>query len=148
MPIYHSIREDHAIVISVDVGVTLDNEFIAAYKKLYDNPDFSTEYRKLVDLRIAESDSRSTSALRTIADLVKNQYVGVENAPRTAVVAPIDISFGLARMYAAFSDLVPGEILVVRDPKEAVKWLEVPFPVLKAAEKDAHNKAKNTKNIG
>jgi hypothetical protein len=140
MPIHHIFREDHKVIITVHLGETPDDEFIVAYRNLYNDPRFSIELDRLVDLRQAQSGNRSSEAIKTIADLIKMLYGVPEKAVRTAFIAPKDVSFGLARMYQIFSDTVPGKLLVARESSEALQWLGLSLSVLEEAAAEAETR--------
>src|SRR5262245_22008286 len=42
---------------------------------------------------------------------------------RTAIVAPADVSYGLARMYEAYQEPTAGELRVFRSLDDALAWL-------------------------
>ena len=96
---------------------------MSAYKLLFENDRFDDSYNLLVDLRRADSSARGTDALRGFADFMRNQYVNVGTRPKIAVAATENISFGLARMYEAFSDSVPMDFMVFRELSGALKWM-------------------------
>ena len=98
MPIRHDIRADLALVISTHVGTVPDDEFHASYRALFEDARFDLAFNRLVDLRNTHSGARSSGALVTFARYVQELYRNTEAAPRTAVIAPNDISFGLARL--------------------------------------------------
>jgi hypothetical protein len=125
MPIRHHIRRDLRLVVSIHYGAVSDQEFLDGYRTLFEDPEFDLGFNRLVDLRRTDSSSRSTSALRSFAAWVKQRYEGAQVAPKTAVVAPRDVSFGLARMYEAFTNLTPGEFVVFRSVDAALAWLGI-----------------------
>jgi hypothetical protein len=138
VPIRHQIRRDLGLAVSIHIGIVTDQEFLDSYEALFNDPDYDLNFSRLVDLRKTDSSSRSSEALRAIAALVRRRYEGVETAPKTAVVAPRDLSFGLARMYQALSELVPGDVVVFRSVDAALAWLGVPdetIPAVRASEK-------------
>lgn len=137
MPIRHQIRPDLGVALSTHEGIVSDEEFLASYRAFLDSPDYDLGFHRLVDLRRADSSSRSSDALRTIATYVKHRYTNVDVAPKTAVIAPRDLSFGLARMYQMFSELVPGDVVVFRSVDAALAWLGVSdemIPEVRASE--------------
>jgi hypothetical protein len=123
MPIKFDIRPDHSIAIVVHDGVVLDTEFLTTCQALYAHDRFDYSYDLLVDLRRTDSSARSTKTLKGFADFMRNQYANVESCPKVAVVATENISFGLARMYEAFSDTVPWDFMVFREISDALVWL-------------------------
>ena len=59
---------------------------------------------RLIDFRQALSGSRSKSALNQMAAFVNTQFAKTDAHPKVAVIAPEDLSFGISRMYQAFTD--------------------------------------------
>ena len=125
MPIRHHIRPDLGLAVSIHTGSVTDQEFLESYRALFESPDYDLGFGRLVDLRRTDSSTRSGEALRTIASYVKGRYANVTLTPKTAVVAPHDVSFGLARMYEAFSRFVPGDVVVFRSADAALAWLGI-----------------------
>ena len=107
MPITYQLKPDERLVILVHVGAVSDDEFLTFYKALYEDTRFDKSFNLLVDLRQTESSVRSMAALNEFADFVRRHFVNTTARPKVAVVAPEDISFGLARMYEIFSGAVP-----------------------------------------
>ncbi|UCG53264.1 MAG: hypothetical protein JSW58_06845, partial [Candidatus Latescibacterota bacterium] len=99
MPIKYHLRPDERLAVFVHVGAVTDDEFLSFYKALYEETRIDKSFNLLVDLRQTESSARSTAALDELADLMRGQFVSTIARPKVAVVAPKDISFGLARMY-------------------------------------------------
>lgn len=130
MPILHTIRTDLKLIVSVHIGAVPDDEFLQSYRTLYAEPDFEIAFDHLVDLRRAQSNTRSASALQTIALIVEQRHKGSEHSPKTAIIAKSDVSFGLSRMYQAFSNSVPGERKIFKAPEAALAWLGAPADVL------------------
>ncbi len=131
MPIRFDINPDKSLVVVVHEGVVLDDEFLSTYQALFGHDRFDYSYNILVDLRQADSSTRSTNALKGFAGFIRNQYANITAQPQVAVVATENISFGLARMYEAFSDSVPWDFKVFRDVSEALVWLGLDGDFLK-----------------
>jgi len=126
MPIELHIRPEHHLVILVHVGATPDDEFLAFYRSLYESDTFDSSMNQLVDLRQADSQSRSPEVLRQFAGFIKSTLEDDGVYPKIAVVAPRDLSFGLARMYQAFAASVPWDFAVFRAMDAALAWLGLP----------------------
>jgi hypothetical protein len=107
----------------IHVGVVTDDEFLSFYKTLYNDTRFDKSFNLLVDLRKTESSVRSTAALNQSVEFMRRQYENTTERPKVAVVAPEDISFGLARMYQSFSGIVPWEFSVFRSADAALSWM-------------------------
>ena len=126
MPITYHLKPDEKLVILVHVGAVTDAEFMSFYNAFYEDTRFDKSFNLLVDLRQTESSVRGSAALNDFADFVQQQYVSTTARPKVAVVAPEDVSFGLARMYGAFSAAVPWDFVVFRAADAALAWLSVP----------------------
>lgn len=126
MPIKHIFKKDFGLTVSIHTGTTSDTEFIESYAEFYKSPEFCLSYNRLVDLRNANSSNRSPVALRKIAAITAKLYKESKHTPKTAIIAKRDLSYGLSRMYQAYSDSVPGELVVFRDIDDALAWLRVP----------------------
>ena len=66
----------------------------------------------------------SSDAMRTVAQYANAKW---DTTSKSAVVAPQDLTFGLARIHEAYRDRARHENRVFRDEAEAVAWLEEPF---------------------
>ena len=126
MPIIYDTIPDEQIVVIRHIGDIPDSEFLTAYKELLGSPDFSVTPKLLVDLRQTTSKLRSTGALQELAVILIEKYRGSEERRKVAVIAPADLSFGLARMYEIFSADLPWEFGVFRDNDSALIWLGSP----------------------
>lgn len=131
MPITHEILTKSRVVKSTHVGLVDDDEFLASYRKLFTDDAYELAFDRLIDLRRADSTRRSATALKAVAALISRSYEGRDLAPKTAVIAPADISFGLGRMFAAFAAMAPGEVEVFQSPEDALAWLGAPKALIK-----------------
>lgn len=113
----------HNLAILEHKGKILDEEFLSFYKELYESGDYNPSMNHLVDLREADSSSRSTDVLRDFAEFVRVRLTDADRRPKVAVVAPKDISFGLARVYDAYADAVPWDFVIFRSIEAALAWL-------------------------
>lgn len=130
MPIKSRINPEQKLVIVRHVGSVPDGEFLTSYKALFQDARYDKSFNILIDLRRADSSARSPNTLRDFASFVQQQFAAAESGPKVAVVAPDDISFGMARMYEALSDSVPWEFKVFRDAAAAVSWLGLPEKIV------------------
>ena len=141
MPITYHFKPDKKLVILAHVGAVTDDEFLSFYKALYEDTQFDKSFNLLIDLQKAESSVRSAIALDEFAEYIRQQYVSTTSRPKVAVVATEDISFGLARMYEAFSSAVPWEFVVFRTTDAALAWLDLPENLLNDLDQDGQPEA-------
>lgn len=123
MPITYHLRSVERSVIIVHEGVVNDNEFLAFYKALYEDKRIDKSFNLLVDLQRTKSSERGGAALRELAQFIQGLFKNVQKKPKVAVVAPKDVSFGMARMYSFFSSEVPWEFNIFRSIDNALDWL-------------------------
>ena len=130
MPIKFHFRPDNNLIISVHKGIVKDDEFINSYRSLCENYLFKTGMNLLVDLRKADSSYRSSEGLYSIAGFLESRYQDFNKEPKIAVLAPKNISFGLARVFHALSGNIPIEYSIFRSSEEALSWLDAPNSLL------------------
>jgi hypothetical protein len=124
MPITYHLKPDARLVILAHIGTVPDDEFLSFYKSLYEDSRLDKSFDILIDLRRTESSARSPSAIQESVDLMRRQFVNTSARPKVAVIAPGDVSFGLARMCEVFSDAAPWEFEVFRSTDAALIWLD------------------------
>lgn len=127
MPISFHFRPELNLTICVHTGYRSDDEFLAAYKSMYENDLFNVFMNRLVDMRQAKgSKSRSSTTLQQLSRFVEKQFAETNAHPKIAIVAPEDISFGLSRMYDFYTDPVPWDLEIFRSIDSALAWLGLP----------------------
>jgi hypothetical protein len=117
---------DANLTVIAHVGQVSDNEFITFYSSFFAAGGLEPTSHLLVDLRLADSSSRSPAMLRKLADFITCSPVHIPARTKVAVVAPQDLAYGLARMYGALADAVPWKFRVFRSVEDAESWLAVP----------------------
>jgi len=126
MPITYRTYLEHNLIILVHKGRIPDEEFLSFYKPLYKSNTSFASMDHLVDLREADSSPRSSDVLYQFANFMQSSFESLTTRPKVAVVAPKDLSFGLARMYEAFADSIPWDFTVFRTIEAALTWLGLP----------------------
>ena len=137
MAIECRVRPEHNLAVLVHVGRIPDEEFLAFYKSLYESDALHPSMNLLVDLREADSAPRSSGVLRQLAEFMQTTYTDTTTRPKVAVVAPKDLSFGLANMYGVFAEAVPWEFVAFRAMDAALAWLGLPEDFLDRHSEDA-----------
>ena len=102
MPIELRPVPDHNVFILAHIGLVPDDEFLAFYKSFFESGVFDASMNILVDLQEADSRPRSQETLKEFAEYMQVVLKDDTIQPKVAVVAPKDLSFGLARMYEVF----------------------------------------------
>jgi hypothetical protein len=136
MPISYHLKPDARLVILIHAGAVTDDEFLRFYKSLYEDNRFDKSFNLLIDLGQTSSSVRSAAALRELAQFMQKQFVNTTARPKIAVVAPKDVSFGMARMYNFFSRDMSYEFAVFRTTNAALTWLGLPENLLNDLDQD------------
>ena len=127
-----TVRPDAEIVydaatrrrVATFTGTLTDEELFGAYGALLEMPDYDYGADDLVDFRtVTRMDVTSEGLRRLMALFAEADELG--NRTRLAIIAPRDVTYGVARMYQLMrGDDVPEEIAVFRDYDEGVRWLD------------------------
>ena len=125
MPITFDLKPDQQLVIFRHIDDVPDVEFLTFYQHFFENVWTANYMNLLIDLKHTNSMARSSQALQSLAELLRERLTDKMGSSRVAVVAPTDLSFGLARMYEVFSDCIPKEFFVFRSGDDACVWLGV-----------------------
>ena len=126
MAISYRVFPEIKMVIFVHEGHVPDEEFLSFYRTFHADPKFLEYGKYLVDLRRADSASRSPQALLDLAGWLRQHYENPATEMNIAVVAPKSRSFNLARLYEVFSCAFPWHFEVFGEMVPALHWLDVP----------------------
>ena len=95
------------------------DEFRKSIEEIFSREEFARVGRILNDLSEGDFSSLQVPELTHYADFVKER-IG-DREIRVAIVAPSELSFGLARMFEVFSGI--GNLEVFKTRQEALDWL-------------------------
>jgi hypothetical protein len=126
MPVKITKKPEFNIIILEHIGKIPDSEFLSFYKSFFESSNFNPSSNLLVNLVKTDSTIRSSEAVYQLANYFRQKYKDTDTHPKIAVIAPKDVSFGLARTYEAFTDSIPGEFVVFRDETAAMAWMGIP----------------------
>ena len=122
MAIEKRIEPEKSLTVLTVTGVVSADEFNRAIKEFYEKGPVTRKV--LCDLTDSILDHVRSEDILNISRTPR-QYPEPRIGGKTAIVAPSDLAFGLARMYEFTSDPaeVPFVIRVFRTKDEAMKWL-------------------------
>jgi hypothetical protein len=118
MPIEYRVDKEQKTVFSRGFGVLTDDDFRGHRADLQNDPEVDESYKQLFDLSEV---TRFEAALETLREIAQSAYWS--EASKRVFVAPQDVVFGSARFFQAYD--VAETVMVVRDLKEARRWLEL-----------------------
>ena len=133
MPVYYTVDSELQVVFVIHLGVVDDDEVLTANEKLRLDPQVTPEHSYFVDLREARSELRSTEALERLGERSRQWPSDPSSNSRVVVLAPRDISYGLARMFEVYSGAAENKFGVFRDLHEAADWLGIPISAIEKA---------------
>ena len=118
MPESYEIDQERGLVISRAWESITDRELRSHYYRLEADRRFDPGYRQLIDVR----DVRNFSLTSAVMLGTALAHVFRSGVPRAIVVAN-DEQFGLARMFAAYSEADGQCVQIFREPEAAKEWL-------------------------
>jgi hypothetical protein len=118
MPFSFHVDESMKVFHVEAIGEVNDMELIDLSASLRKEPAFVSGYPILCDCSALTTVSISASQIELLAKTARSRTNFV------AVIAPLAVAFGLARMYQIFSDPDDARIHVFAGVEEAMAWLE------------------------
>ena len=121
----YEIRPESGLLLTTFSGVVTGREFIALYRSIFDDPAWRAGIDEFADLRDVTRLDVDRRALDEVHTLTRRAYRDADVGFRTAVIAPSDLSFGVARIYEAVAEDGPENVSVFRSADEGRAWLGV-----------------------
>jgi hypothetical protein len=118
VPESYEIDRGRELVISRAWNTLTDRELRAHYQRLGTDRQFDPAYRQLIDVREVKGFTLSSAVMLGTA----LAHVFRSGVPRAILVAD-DVQFGVARMFAAYSEADGQCVQVFREPEAAKEWL-------------------------
>lgn len=128
MPITYSIDPQRSRVTLTYSGAITDQDLFAVFDRLYREPDHRVGMDELSDLRGVEVAQVTARGLQDLASRTALQLDSARQTWRVAIVAPVDVVFGLARMYELLREGSPEQVMVFRNLAAAERWLDGSTP--------------------
>jgi hypothetical protein len=119
MPATYKIDQENRLVLSTAWGTFSFSDALAHKEKLLSDPDFEPTYSQISDFTQVTEVALSNDEIRSFAE-----FTVFSPQSRRAIIAPEDVKFGMARMFATLREL-RGEkgIGVFRTLEEALDWV-------------------------
>lgn len=118
LPAGYEIDESQRMIFSRAWDVVTAEDLHDHQGLLTRDPRFDPAFSQLWDLRAIDEVTVESATLRELA-----QSRSFASGARRALVAPSDVSYGLARMFQSLHDDAPEKVRVFRDVAEARAWL-------------------------
>ena|SRR3954470_8142071 len=118
MGMSYKIDQERRLVITRGWGELTTRELVEVMSQILLDPRFDPSYRSLGDLRDVTS-----IAVDTMATAQTAASPLFADGARRAIVATSDVAYGMARMFAAYSERAGHEVCVFREMAPAEAWL-------------------------
>jgi len=125
MAILFTVNESHGLFLSSWLGAMSDADLIPAYERLFATEGYKPGFNEICDCREADFAGVTSAGMRQLATMIGNYLSGRCEEFKTAVVAPEDLPFGMARVYGALTDQSSENVRVFRELKTALEWIGV-----------------------
>lgn len=125
MAIKYQIDQQMGVIYIDLAGNVYDDEFSTALNQALHDPEYQIGLSSLIDFRNVERFGVSTNTIRDAVTTVAKTMNGFRYPWKTAIVAPMDLVYGLSRMYQILREGSMEEIGVFRDLQDARQWLGI-----------------------
>jgi len=124
MAIEFSVFPDENYYLAAFTGTLTDAEFLEGYRSFFEGDAWRPGLNELADLEHSNLEQVTSAGLRSLQDYTERFLIANHGEEtKTAVYAPHDLPFGLARIYSAMADGSPEMMGIFRDFDEAKLWL-------------------------
>lgn len=117
-----TVEVSQGLVVCTFSGQITDEDVVRSGSLIHSHPDFDPSFSEIVDCSAITGISVSTSVIQDVS--LRESYFNLNSAH--VVIAPQDLSFGLARMAQVFAEKTKPNIFVVRSMEEAREILRLP----------------------
>ena len=124
MSINSKINQELNTIIRTVTGELTIADVKDAFTESLSHPDFKINMHVIWDLTEADVSKTSMDQLIDIVKYIRNNIDNRGADYKIIIVAPIDISFGMSRMFEGFGNDLTQSIHVLRELDEAYKWIE------------------------
>ncbi len=125
MPAVYEIHPDLSLVVTRYRGDVTDEEFIALYRRIFDDPAYVPGFAELADLREVEAFEFSSDAMRVVSQLLSDVCEGQVITTRTAMLTARPALYGIGRMYQSLAADTPECVELFEEPVAALEWLGI-----------------------
>lgn len=124
MAIKISKHVDQGYFTSTFEGKVTDSELLEFYEAFVSGGEWDPSLNELVDLSRADLRGVTRDGLSELL-LLANRHFKLRGvvSTKTAIYAPADLPYGIARMYATMVEQSPEEVRVFRDIDLAADWV-------------------------
>ena len=126
MPAFYVILKEPALLVSRYTGCLTSGDVLDTLTRYLDDPRYDPAHSHLVDLRQATEFDIDFGRMMRLATRLEPFYTRRAPGARSAILAPQDVAFGVARMYQSLvGERMQNEVGVFRQPEAAAAFLGI-----------------------
>lgn len=124
MSIASMVNQKSNTIIRTVTGKLTVADIKQAFADSLSHPDFKTNMHVIWNLNQADVSNVSANQLIEVVEYIRSNS-DVRGADyKIILVAPVDLSFGLSRMFEGYGNNLPESIHVLKNMDEAYRWIE------------------------
>ena len=127
MSISNKISKEKNVIVRTVVGELIGADMTSAFNKSISHPDFKKNMHVIWDLTKADISEASIDQIMNVVRYIADNIDDRGEDYKIIVVAPIDISFGISRMFGSYGGQLPVSIHIVRILDEAFELIVKPL---------------------
>ena len=125
MPILFEVIQDKEYFIAKYIGTITGDDVLKEHEQFFSAGQWHPGLNALVDFSDADLSEAQNSVIKRVARYFENFLkANPTNSVKTAIYAPADFPFAIARIYEAMATQAPQTVQVFRDLSDAKTWLE------------------------
>ncbi|RDE19447.1 hypothetical protein DV711_11170 [Motiliproteus coralliicola] len=128
MAITYTVKPLNQLIVVKYLGKNSDKGVISFFSELIDDPELDLHCDLLIDVTDAVVDA--PESVERYTGLRRHWNSKWPQSSRIAVIAPLDLTYGMARMHIAYTGRSEEQYQVFRSAQEALAWLDQPASVL------------------
>jgi hypothetical protein len=119
MTINSEINTDLNIIIRTVIGKLEGADITSAFSESLSHPDFKINMHVIWDLTKADISNASAEQIIQVVEYIGNAIEDRGADYKLVIVAPVDLSFGISRIFGSYGYNFPVSIHIVRNMDEA-----------------------------
>jgi hypothetical protein len=124
MPILRSFDNKRNLVTLACSGAIAKGGIREAYCEMLDDPAFRPGANILWDFRGARGEPPSEQQIIDYVAMVKENQMKRGSNYKVAMIVDKDLHYGLIRMFQAYADTLPFEVMSFSTEDDAYRWLD------------------------
>ena len=123
MPVNSKVNTELNIIVRTVTGELASDDVSQAISESLLDPDFKENMHVIWDLTQADVNKISTEQLLYVVEYIRSKIDSRGANYKIAIVAEMDLSYGISKMFEGYGGDLPVSIHVYRNIDEAYQWI-------------------------